>query len=144
MCTFRFLRGSLGFGEEALQSLPGNIGSQVHCHYFSPMFKDPLQMPNLLWTVSFCAHLQAGCQWCIDGIGPCYKERTNRSIQSCRSWRFTWRFPDNTFDWPGSLIALVILYTLIMQSLFYLEFIFLVKIIIPLDFEQFYLKVFYT
>ena len=24
-----FLRGSLGFGEEALQSLPGKVGSQV-------------------------------------------------------------------------------------------------------------------
>jgi hypothetical protein len=29
-----FLRGSLGFGEEALQSLPGNVGSQVlSCFY---------------------------------------------------------------------------------------------------------------
>jgi hypothetical protein len=30
-----FRRGSLGFGEEALQSLPGNIGSQVfNCFSF--------------------------------------------------------------------------------------------------------------
>lgn len=28
-CSFIFLRGSLGFGEEALQSLPGKVGSQV-------------------------------------------------------------------------------------------------------------------
>lgn len=28
-CSVIFLRGSLGFGEEALQSLPGKIGSQV-------------------------------------------------------------------------------------------------------------------
>jgi len=29
-----FLRGSLGFGEEALQSLPGNVGSQVFIIFY--------------------------------------------------------------------------------------------------------------
>lgn len=32
--AFFSLRGSLGFGEEALQSLPGNIGSQVIFQFF--------------------------------------------------------------------------------------------------------------
>lgn len=40
ICNFRLLRGSLGFGEEALQSLPGNIGSQVHCNCVFLVFKD--------------------------------------------------------------------------------------------------------
>lgn len=52
-CTFWLLRGSLGFGEEALQSLPGNIGSQVQCHcFFFPCLKIILEKcQNLSWIM---------------------------------------------------------------------------------------------
>lgn len=35
LTSFVDCRGSLGFGEEALQSLPGNVGSQVPVYHSS-------------------------------------------------------------------------------------------------------------
>ena len=47
-----YLRGSLGFGEEALQSLPGKVGQQVLIMY--------LVLLHLLWSFFFLFNFKNG------------------------------------------------------------------------------------
>jgi len=137
-----FHRGSLGFGEEALQSLPGNIGSQVlNCFSFRVLnfhvavlsiycSSLPKQVQKYImtffffyedesWSVSY-----AGCQWCTQCYWSCHRLGTCQSIKDCSAWWFTWWLSDNPLDWPGTTsphaLTFEILYIHFYKEFFYL------------------------